>query len=202
MKGFWWKVFKSGAKATIVVAIVWFIVRFVTVEFLAPLWKPLISAWWEKPSWFLSALLMIGFALLTVIILGLIVEGVQRNEGTRRAFKKVLGKTPFLKFFVVTPEDMKDKPACLVEFAPGGTYFIAALIKEIKLKRVFGETVGLCILYAPGVPLPMSGFPIIFALRKRVIPLKLSFGAVYRMTTSFGSETPEVIEELDTLSTG
>jgi uncharacterized membrane protein len=84
----------------------------------------------------------------------------------------------------------------LVEFHDG-CYYIAALIGEQKIETSQGDII-LCKLYCPSAPIPWSGLPIIFAKRERVIPLKISFGEVYQITTSFGRTTREVMEEMDT----
>ena len=59
-----------------------------------------------------------------------------------------------------------------------------------------GEMDNLYKLYCPSAPVPWSGLPIVFAKPEQVIMLKISFGEVYAITTSFGRSAPEILEEL------
>ena len=109
---------------------------------------------------------------------------------------RLLGRIPIINWFAgerITPESIKGTRGALVEFYDG-CYFIAAFIGEGKVRTSTGDLL-LCKLYCPSAPIPWSGLPIIFAERKRVIPLKISFAEVYQITTSFGRSTREVMEE-------
>lgn len=50
--------------------------------------------------------------------------------------------------------------------------------------------------YAPSSPLPWSGFPPIFARKDRVILLNLTFAEIAKIVTSFGKNSPEIMEYL------
>ena len=183
----------TGFKVFFCVAIFLFIAHFVIVEILAKLWEPLILAITGRPD------LVIPLTLLFTAVASAILGFFYSNQKCQNFFKRYLRRIPITGWIMGkegVPESIKDKPGCLVEFAPGETYFIAALIKEIKFKRNSGKTTELYVLYSPSAPVPVSGFPIIFAKKERVILLKISFLKVYQITASFGDDSPDLLEEL------
>ncbi len=83
-----------------------------------------------------------------------------------------------------------------------GTYFIAAVIKKIKIVRWWGGLESFYLLYSPSSPIPWGGLPIIFATERNVILLKLSFREIYMIAASFGQSTPKLIRELKNQNIG
>lgn len=162
------------------------------LDFLVRLWKPLIVSLTGRES--LAIPLTIVFSLLLIAFAGFVFS-------RRRSFDRFSGfaaRIPVINWFLGEkriPQSIHDMPGALVRFS-NGSYYIAALVGNQKFRNKSGEMQNMYKLYCPSAPVPWSGLPIIFAKREHVILLKLSFGEVYGITTSFGRSAPEVLEEL------
>jgi uncharacterized membrane protein len=173
------KALTTGLLVVLPIGILVFLFKWVMIDFLAVLFRPLILLLFGKE--YLVIPLTIVFTVLIIFLVGFLFSWVDIGKLFRRI-----------------PKNIQGMPGALVELG-SETYFIAAIIKKVKLKKDRGETTILYVLYGPSAPIPWSGLPIIFAKEEKVIPLKISFGEVYGITTSFGRTTPELLEELKTL---
>ena len=138
---------------------------------------------------------------LTLVFTGLLVVVVGFAFSWKRLldlFGKFASKIPIMNWFLGEgrfPQSIHDMPGALVRFSEGN-YYIAALVGEQRFLNKTGQVENMYKLYCPSAPVPWSGLPIIFARPEHVIILKLSFGEVYGITTSFGKSAPETLEEI------
>ncbi|HEY49143.1 MAG TPA: hypothetical protein G4O13_03775 [Dehalococcoidia bacterium] len=177
-----------GTAIVFSVGVLAFIVYYV-LDFLIKLWKPMIMAMFDRE--YLVTPLTIVFTILLVILVGFLF--------THKRVVNRLRKFPVINWLSgegkKIPQTIHDMPGALVKFSEG-SYYIAALVGHQKFTDKDGETEVMYKLYCPSAPVPWSGLPIIFAKKEQVIPLKISFGEVYGITTSFGRSAPEILEEL------
>ena len=162
------------------------------LDFLVKLWRPLIISLTGRE--YLVTPLAIVFTILLIALVGFIFS--RRNLFDR--FSSLWARIPVVNWFLGEkriPQSIHDMPGALVRFSDG-SYYIAALVGNQKFKNKNGELEHMYKLYCPSAPVPWSGLPIIFAKREQVILLKISFGEVYGITTSFGRSAPEIMEEL------
>ncbi len=120
------------------------------------------------------------------------------NKQARAVFGKFAIRLPIIGWIFGegrVPQSVHDMPGALVRFSEG-SYYIAALVGRQKFVSKSGELENMYKMYCPSAPVPWSGLPIIFARPEHVIILKLSFGEVYGITTSFGKSAPETLEEI------
>jgi len=165
-----------------------FIIYYV-LDFLIKLWRPVIMAMFDRE--YLVTPLTIVFTILLVIFVGFLF--------TQKTMAEHLRKFPVVSLLFGEgkriPHTIHDMPGALVKFSEG-SYYIAALVGNQKFRNKEGAIELMYKLYCPSAPVPWSGLPIIFARKEQVIPLKISFGEVYGITTSFGRSAPEMLEEL------
>lgn len=188
----------SIGRATLIVfsvGILAFIIYYV-IGFLVTLWDPVISLLDDEydSEHYVTIPLAIILSLSFVFIVTLILS----RERHFKIFSRLLARVPLVNWFLgegKIPEGINDMPGALVRFNEGG-YYIAALIGDQKFLNKMGKVENMYKLYCPSAPIPWSGLPIIFAKHETVILLKISFGDVYRITTSFGRGTPDILEEL------
>ncbi len=162
------------------------------LDCLVSLWKPLIISLTGQA--YLAIPLTILFTVLLIAFAGFVFS---RRKFFDR-FSGLAARIPVINWFLGEkriPQSIHDMPGALVRFSTG-SYYIAALVGNQKFKNKSGELQNMYKLYCPSAPVPWSGLPIIFAKREHVILLKLSFGEVYGITTSFGRSAPEILEEL------
>lgn len=165
------------------------------LDFLTTLWKPVITSLTGREQLNTVIPLTIVFTLLVIAFVGYIFT--QRKLFDR--FSRFTARIPIINLFLGErriPQSIHDMPGALVRFSDG-SYYIAALVGNQRFKNRNGELEDMYKLYCPSAPVPWSGLPIIFAKREHVIPLKISFGEVYGITTSFGRSAPEILEELN-----
>ncbi len=162
------------------------------LDFLIKLWRPLIISLTGRE--YLVIPLTIIFTILLIALVGFIFS--RKNLFDR--FSSLWARIPVVNWFLGEkriPQSIHDMPGALVRFSDG-SYYIAALVGNQKFRNKNGELEHMYKLYCPSAPVPWSGLPIIFARREQVILLKISFGEVYGITTSFGRSAPEIMEEL------
>ena len=168
-----------------------FIIYYV-LDFAITLWEPLIMAMFDRE--YLVTPLTIVFTIFVIILFGFLF--------TRQSMVMRTRKIPLLNTLFggkkKIPHTIHDMPGALVKFAEG-SYYIAALVGQQKFMSKNGEIEYWYKLYCPSAPVPWSGLPIIFSKKEQVIPLKITFGEVYGITTSFGRSAPEILEELSLL---
>ena len=162
------------------------------LDLLVKLWRPLIISLTGRD--YLVIPLAIVFTVLVIALIGFIFS--RRRLFDR--FSSFWARIPIINWFLGEkriPQSIHDMPGALVRFSDG-SYYIAALVGNQKFRNKSGELENMYKLYCPSAPVPWSGLPIIFAKREQVILLKISFGEVYGITTSFGRSAPEILEEL------
>ena len=174
------KAFIAGLFATVLIGIIYFFLRYLIVDILDPLFKPLISLMTKNEI--LELLLDIVFAVIGIFIIGQIT--------TRIKFQEI-----YTKYFRRVPINLEKGRGALVSIGPEA-YFLAIITKEITLKRADGELVPYYVLYAPSTPIPMSGLPVIYVEKSKVIPVHLSYGEIYGIFASFGASSPMLVSEL------
>jgi len=157
-------------------------------------WRPVIESLTGSESAVVVVPLTIVFTAVLVAFVGFAFTW----KRLLRLFSKFASRIPVLNWFLGEgriPQSIHDMPGALVRFSEG-TYYIAALVGGQKFQGKNGKIENMYKLYCPSAPVPWSGLPIIFARPEQVIILKLSFGEVYGITTSFGRSTPATLEEL------
>lgn len=162
------------------------------LDLLVKLWRPLIISLTGRD--YLVIPLTIVFTVLVIALVGFIFS--RRKLFDR--FSSFWARIPIINWFLGEkriPQSIHDMPGALVRFSDG-SYYIAALVGNQKFRNKSGELENMYKLYCPSAPVPWSGLPIIFAKQEQVILLKISFGEVYGITTSFGRSAPEILEEL------
>ena len=182
-----------GAIIVFSLGILAFIV-YTLVNILVGWWRPLIESLTGSESAVVVVPLTIVFTALVVALVGLVFTW----KRLLRAFSKFASRVPVLNWFLGEgriPQSIHDMPGALVRFSEG-SYYIAALVGAQKFLNKSGKMENMYKLYCPSAPVPWSGLPIIFARPEQVIILKLSFGEVYGITTSFGRSTPGTLEEI------
>jgi len=172
------KILLSGLFASFLIGIIYFFVK-AFVGFLDPLFRPLISHLTENSVE--EFVLDIVFALIAIFIIGSIT--------TRIKFQDI-----YNKYFRRVPPNLETGRGALVAISPGA-YYLAIIIKEILITKASGECGQFYVLYAPSTPIPMSGLPVIYVEKSKVIPLHLSYGEIYRIFASFGANSPVNIME-------
>jgi uncharacterized membrane protein len=177
------KILMTGLITCFLIGLVFFFLKFLIVDILAPVFSPLILFLFGK------AYLVIP---LSVVFTFIIIIGVGAAS-TRIRFQD------FINRYVIRgiPKDLERGRGALVEFNPG-TSFLAIIIKEVDLKRANGEMQRYYVLYCPSVPLPWTGLPMVFVEKQKVIPLRLSYGELYSIIGSFGTNVPATLAELKT----
>lgn len=175
------KILMSGLVTCFLIGLVFFFLKFLIVDALAPIFTPLIMFLFGKE--YLVIPLTVVFTFIIVIAVGI--------ASTRIRIQDVINKYVFRGI----PKDLERGRGALVNFNPGASY-LAIIIKEIDFKRSNGEVRRYCVLYCPAVPLPWTGLPLLFVEKEKVIPLKLSYGELYSIIGSFGTNTPAMLSEL------
>jgi uncharacterized membrane protein len=176
------KVLISGLFASFLIGIIYFFLRYLVVDILDPLFKPLISR--VTSNEILEILLDLVLAVIAIFIIGQIT--------TRIKFQDI-----YNKYFRRVPINLEKGRGALVSISPGA-YFLAIIIKEITIKKTSGELISYYVLYAPSTPIPMSGLPVIYVEKSKVMPVQLSYGEIYSIFGSFGASSPVSISELKT----
>jgi uncharacterized membrane protein len=185
-------------KGTVIVfsaGVIAFIVYFV-LDFLTDFWglafRPLVE------QEYLLTLIAIAMTLLLVAVVGFIFSRENLLSG-RGGF---LGRVPLINWFAgekKMPQTVQEMPGALVRFSEG-SFYIAAIVGDQKFLNKNGEIEMMYKLYCPSAPVPWSGLPLIFAKAEHVILLKLSFAEIYGITTSFGRASPDILEELELIT--
>lgn len=182
-----------GALIVFSVGVLAFIV-YTLLTILVGWWRPLIESLTGSDSGLVVVPLTIVFTALLVALVGFAFTW----KPLLRLVSKFASKVPVLNWFLGEgriPQSIHDMPGALIRFSEG-TYYIAALVGGQKFLGKSGKMENMYKLYCPSAPVPWSGLPIIFARPEQVIILKLSFGEVYGITTSFGRSTPGTLEEI------
>jgi len=174
------KAFISGLFAVILIGIIYFFLKYLIVDILDPLFKPLISI--VTNNEILELVLDVVFAAIGIFIIGQITSRIKFQEIYTKYFRRV-------------PINLEKGRGALVSIGPEA-YFLAIITKEVTLKRANGESVQYCVLYAPSTPIPVSGLPVIYVEKSKVIPVQLSYGEIYGIFASFGASSPVSISEL------
>jgi uncharacterized membrane protein len=184
----------SMARGTLIgfsLSILAFIV-YTLLKILTDWWRPVITGLTGRES--LVFPLTIIFTTLIIAIVGFVFSKKQ----ARVIFAKFATRIPVIGWLFGEgriPQSVHDMPGALVRFSEG-SYYIAALVGRQKFVSKSGQLENMYKMYCPSAPVPWSGLPIIFARPEHVIILKLSFGEVYGITTSFGKSAPETLEEI------
>lgn len=144
-------------------------------SFLISIFRPFILYCFKNDH--LVIPLTILFTFMIILIFGLIFSRIDIG-----------------RIFRGMPNFVKSMPGALVELN-SGTYFIAAIIKKVKLEKE-GSYTEMYVLYTPSTPIPWTGLPIIVAEKEKVIILNISFGEVYGIASSFGRITPDLLNKL------
>jgi uncharacterized membrane protein len=176
------KILLSGIFACFLVGIVFFFFRFIIVDVLAPIFQPVVLKLTGQE--YLVIPLALVFTFLIILVVGSIVTRIKFRDLYNRFIRRV-------------PEDLQKGRGALVMFNPGA-YYLAVIIKEVDLKKANGDMQRYYVLYCPSVPLPWSGLPLVYAEKERVTPLKLSYGELYSILGSFGTNTPACLTALKT----
>jgi uncharacterized membrane protein len=176
------KILLSGLLACFLIGIAFFFFRFLVVDVLSPIFRPLILALANRE--FLVIPLTLVLTFLVALIVGLIVTRINFQQVYTRLFHKV-------------PKDLEKGRGALVMFAPGA-FYLGIIIKETTIRQPNGVMKKYYVLYGPSTPLPWSGLPVIYVEQSKVIPLKLSFGELYSLIGSFGANSPVVLADLQT----
>ena len=179
------KILVSGFFACFLAAIVYFFFRFIVVDGLAPLFRPLILR--LSTQEYLVIPLTLVFTFIIIVIVGSVVTRIKLGGLYNRYIRRV-------------PQNIQKGRGALVAFSPG-TYYLGIIIKEIDFMKSSGEVSKHYVLYCPSVPLPWTGLPVIFVEKDKVTPLKLSYGELYSILGSFGTNTPSLLRELKTENT-
>jgi uncharacterized membrane protein len=161
---------------------------------LAGWWRPVVKSLTGSESSFVVVPLTLVFTALLVVVIGFAFSWKRLLD----LFSRFAARVPVMNWFLGErriPQSINDMPGALVRFTEGG-YYIAALVGGQRFVSKSGEPESMYKLYCPSAPVPWSGLPIIFARPESVIILKLSFGEVYGITTSFGRSAPETLEEI------
>jgi uncharacterized membrane protein len=174
------KIFLSGLLACFLIGLLFFFFKFIVVDVLAALFRPLIIHMFDNES--LVIPLSIVFSLAMFMVVGAIVTRIKYRD----LFNKYLHKVP---------ENLQKGRGALVLLGPD-TYFLALIIKETTFMQANGVAEKYYVLYGPSTPLPWSGLPVLFAPKDKVRPLKLSYAEIYSMLGSFGGNTPDLLVEM------
>ena len=165
------KIFIRGFLSLFLVGVVYFFGKVIVYDLLVPIFRPLIMSLIGVGDGYLVIIITVVFTTLVIFIVGLIPFGMVLK---RKGIEKSHGA-----FVIINP----------------GTYFIAAIIRKVRFKKIGGRMQTLYVLFSPYSPFPWSGLPIIFAKEENVIPLKISYRELYSITASLGRNTPGVLEE-------
>ena len=179
------KILVSGLFACFLVAIVYFFFRFIVVDGLAPLFRPLILRLFDRE--YLVIPLTLVFTFIIVVIVGSAATRIKLGGLYNRYIRRV-------------PQNLQKGRGALVAFSPGA-YYLGIIIKEIDFKKASGETSKHYVLYCPATPLPWTGLPVIFVEKDKVTPLKLSYAELYSILGSFGTNATSLLTELKSEST-
>ena len=186
-------VLTRGAIIVFSLGVLAFIV-YTLVYILSGWWRPVIESLTGTDSDAVVVTLTLVFTGLLVVVVGFAFSWKRLLD----LFGKFASKIPIMNWFLGEgrfPQSIHDMPGALVRFSEGN-YYIAALVGEQRFLNKTGQIENMYKLYCPSAPVPWSGLPIIFARPEHVIILKLSFGEVYGITTSFGRSAPELLEEI------
>jgi hypothetical protein len=164
-------VFYKGFLSVFLIGVIFFFGKVVVYDFLVGIARPIIRSTLGIEEEYLIIILTIVIIILLIFIAGLIPFGVLFK---RKGIEKSHGA-----FIIISP----------------GTYFLAAIITKVRLKRADGSTETLYVLFSPYSPFPWSGLPIVFAKEENVIAINISYRELYSITVSLGRNTPEVLEE-------
>lgn len=177
------KILMSGLITCFLIGLVFFFLKFLIVNVLAPIFSPLILFLFGKE--YLVIPLSVIFTFIIILAVG--------TASTRIRIQYLINK------YIIRdiPKDLEKGRGALINFNPGAS-FLGIIIKEIDFKRLNGETQKYCVLYCPAVPIPWTGLPIVFVEKEKVIPLKLSYGELYSIIGSFGTNAPAMVAELKT----
>jgi len=164
-------IFTKGFIVFLLLGVIYFFGKLIIYDLLVPLFRPLIVSSIGRDDAYLVIILTVVFTVLVIFVVGLIPFG---KLFRRKSIEKSHGA-----FVIINP----------------GTYFIAAIIKKVRFKKIGGRMQTLYVLFSPYSPFPWSGLPIIFAKEENVIPIKTSYRELYSITASLGRNTPGVLEE-------
>jgi uncharacterized membrane protein len=171
------KILLSGLLVCFLIGIAFLFFRFLIVDVLASLFRPVILDLTDREYLVIPLTLVLSF--LVIFIVGFISTRINFQDFYSRHFRRV-------------PKDLEKGRGALVMFSPGA-YYLGIIIKETMMIRANGQNGKYYVLYCPSTPLPWSGLPVIYVEQQKVIPLKLSYGELYSLVGSFGANTPQVI---------
>ncbi len=174
------KILAAGLFTSFLIGVLVFFLKFLIVDALAPLYRPLILKITDDRE-FLVIPLALVFTLVIVFIMGL--------AATRIHFQTI-----FNKYFHKSPKNLEKARGALVPL-DNGTYVVAIVIKETEIKMSDGTIEKYYVLYCPSAPFPWSGLPVIYAKKDKVHLLNLSFGEIYSIVGSFGENSPKSLTE-------
>lgn len=174
------KILLSGLFTCFLVGIIFFFFRFILVDVLSPLFRPLILFLTAKE--FLVIPLTIVFTFVVILVIGWLITRIKLQD-------------IFNKYIQRRAMNLGHARGALVNVGPD-KYLLAIVIKEIEFKNVNNETGRYYVLYAPQAPLPWTGLPLLVVAKDKVHLLKLSYGTLYSMVGSFGGNTPDLLTEI------
>lgn len=167
----------SGLVACFLIGIAFFFFRFLILDVLAPIFRPLILDLTGQQ--YLVVPLTLVFTFIVILIVGFAITRIKLQNIYTRYFHKI-------------PKDLEKGRGALVMFGPGA-YFLGIIIKETNIRQPAGNLEKYYVLYCPSTPLPWSGLPVIYVEQQKVIPLKFSFVELYGLSGSFGVNSPTIM---------
>ncbi len=176
------KILTTGLLVVVSVGILCYLLKAIIANVLPSFFGPLIVFLGGSEALIIP--LSLVFTFLLILLIGFIFSRVR----FRKIIDKVLNRT--------LPGDIERKRGALVKLCPDGARFIGAITKEVELKERNG-TKKQYILFCPSAPIPVTGLPIIVAGEELVTPLKISYGELYGIVSSFGMNTPKLLEEME-----
>ncbi len=176
------KVLLSGLLACFLIGIAFFFLRFLVVDVLAAIFRPLVLDLTGRE--YLVIPLTLVFTFIAILIVGFAVTKIKFQSIYSRYFRRI-------------PKDLERGHGALVMFSPGA-FYLGVIIKETCLRLPDGSLEKYYVLYCPSTPLPWSGLPVIYVEQKKVIPLKFSFAELYSLVGSFGANSPAVLADFET----
>jgi uncharacterized membrane protein len=175
------KILVAGFFTSFLIGILFFFLKFLIKDALAPLFRPLILEITDHREYLVIPLTVV-FTVIIIIIVGLAATHIHLQDGLSKSFRK-------------SPKTQSPIRGALVALN-NGTYCLAILIKEVDFKRADGTIEKYCVLYSPSAPFPWSGLPVIYARKETVLFTNLSFSEIYSIVGSFGENTPRSLVEV------
>ncbi len=174
------KILGTGFFTVFLIGIAYFLLKFLIGDALAPLFRPLIMAIGGDRDYLVIPLTLV-FTFILILLVG--------TAATRIRFGDLINK-----YFRRLPKNIDRARGALVAL-DDGAYFLAIVIKEVEFKLANGTSEPGYALYAPAAPFPWSGLPVIYARKRNVLLLKMSFGEIYSIVGSFGENSPASLAE-------